>query len=489
MSSIAATLRRLTEAASDLVFLDLPRRVAKVLAEPAEGGRRRYPAQDEPGGARASGGRQPAERQRGAVRFRAAGLDRGPGPGRDGQAGGGARPGRRPSGVGALARRGDERFMVVLRSPSRSVTVRLQSNPTALRPGLGATHALADRKVMSLPTVALGEGIQTTRLGFGCASLFRISDRAQRLRLLGAAYDEGIRHFDVAPMYGLGRAEPELGSFARAHRSQLIIATKFGIKPTLVGRSIGYAQGPIRRIFAAKPAVRDHARAPTGPTRLVYEPSRLLYDLGGYNATGAKRSLERSLRALNTDYVDLLLLHEPVPGTVRSDEVSSCLEDARAAGLIRSWGIAGEPGPTGEVARSFPGRIPIRQLRDDIFLRSLRSSPDGAAFITYGVITRALARLSQLMSADDALSGKWQSMIGANFRRAESTIASLLLRAAFRANSSGVVLFSSGKPARIRSAVADLQSFHLSEDPDLDAFLRLIDIEQRKAQNSERIDS
>jgi len=31
MSSIAATLRRLTEAASDLVFLDLPRRVAKVL--------------------------------------------------------------------------------------------------------------------------------------------------------------------------------------------------------------------------------------------------------------------------------------------------------------------------------------------------------------------------------------------------------------------------------------------------------------------------
>lgn len=30
-SSVAATLRRLTEAASDLVFLDLPRRLAKVL--------------------------------------------------------------------------------------------------------------------------------------------------------------------------------------------------------------------------------------------------------------------------------------------------------------------------------------------------------------------------------------------------------------------------------------------------------------------------
>jgi D-threo-aldose 1-dehydrogenase len=339
---------------------------------------------------------------------------------------------------------------------------------------------------MSLPTAALGEGIRTTRLGFGCASLFRISDRAQRMSLLGAAYDEGICHFDVAPMYGLGRAEPELGSFARPRRSELTIATKFGINPTLVGRGIGYAQGPIRRIFAAKPVVRDHARGPAGPTRLVYEPSRLLYDLGGYNAAAARRSLERSLRALNTDYVDLLLLHEPDPGSVRSDEVSSCLEDARAAGLIRSWGIAGEPGPTGEVASSFSRRIPIRQLRDDIFLRSLRSSPDGAVFITYGVIARALVRLLQVMSSNDALSSKCQRVIGTNLHSAEPAIASLLLRAAFRANSSGVVLFSTGKPARIRRAVADLQSFHLSEDPDLDAFLQLVDIEQGKVQNSER---
>jgi len=36
-SSVAATLRRLTEAASDLVFLDLPRRVAKVLLSQPRG--------------------------------------------------------------------------------------------------------------------------------------------------------------------------------------------------------------------------------------------------------------------------------------------------------------------------------------------------------------------------------------------------------------------------------------------------------------------
>jgi D-threo-aldose 1-dehydrogenase len=328
---------------------------------------------------------------------------------------------------------------------------------------------------MSLPTVALGEGFQTTRLGFGCASLFRIPDRAQRLSLLGVAYDEGIRHFDVAPMYGLGRAEAELGRFARTRRGELIIATKFGIKPTLFGRGIGYTQRPIRRIFAAKPAVRERVREPVGPTRLVHESSRLLYDLGGYNAVAIKRSLERSLRALNTDYLDLLLLHEPVPGIVRSDEVSSCLEDARAAGLIRSWGIAGEPRTTDEVANSFPGSIPIRQLRYDIFLRPLRGSPDGPVYITYGVIARALALLLQLMGADSAFCSEWQSIVGGNFHCPESAIASLLLRAAFRANSSGVVLFSTGKPTRIRSAVAELQRLHMSEAIDLDAFLRLVD--------------
>ena len=37
LGSIAATLRRLTEAASDLVFLDLPRRVAKTLLSQPRG--------------------------------------------------------------------------------------------------------------------------------------------------------------------------------------------------------------------------------------------------------------------------------------------------------------------------------------------------------------------------------------------------------------------------------------------------------------------
>ncbi|HET9153536.1 MAG TPA: aldo/keto reductase [Solirubrobacterales bacterium] len=52
------------------------------------------------------------------------------------------------------------------------------------------------------------------RLGFGCASLMRLPSRRRRQALLAEAFEQGIRHFDVARMYGLGAAEGELGRFA-----------------------------------------------------------------------------------------------------------------------------------------------------------------------------------------------------------------------------------------------------------------------------------
>ena len=78
--------------------------------------------------------------------------------------------------------------------------------------------------------------LETTVLGFGCAHLYGVPRSAERLRLLDAAHDAGIRHFDVAPMYGLGLAERELGRFIRHRRDAVVVATKFGIAPTLFAR-------------------------------------------------------------------------------------------------------------------------------------------------------------------------------------------------------------------------------------------------------------
>ncbi len=330
---------------------------------------------------------------------------------------------------------------------------------------------------MSLPIPDLGNGrIVATGLGFGCATLFRASDPAQRSRLLHAAYEAGIRHYDVAPMYGLGRAEPELGAFARAHRSEVTITTKFGIGPTLVARGLAYAQRPVRRMFESKPSIRDQARAHAAV------PSRLLVEPGGYDASGARRSLHRSLRALKTDYVDLLLLHDPLPGSVRCDEVSAFLEDARAAGLIRSWGIAGASEAAVEVARSFP-RIPVLQLPDDIFTQSLRCAPACAAFITFGVISRALARIVHHVRADEPTRLRWENILGADCADPDVT-SSFLLQSALRANSTGVVLFGTTQLSHIRTAVMALEK-HLSAasgNSGVSSFISLVTAELHTSQ-------
>src|SRR3954452_19764418 len=101
-----------------------------------------------------------------------------------------------------------------------------------------------------------GTDVVSSALGFGCAGLFHLPARGDRMRLLEAAFDGGVRHFDTAPMYGLGRSEPELGRFVRGRRDQVVIATKFGIAPTAVARALGRVQGPVRRVLASVPSLQ-----------------------------------------------------------------------------------------------------------------------------------------------------------------------------------------------------------------------------------------
>ena len=198
--------------------------------------------------------------------------------------------------------------------------------------------------------VTLGStDIETTALGFGCANLYRLPSARRRCELLATAYDAGVRHFDVAPMYGLGLAESEIGKFIRSRRNSVTVTTKFGIKPTVIARVLARGQGPVRRVFEILPTLRENAMTSSAGFRSGGIGS-LLYSANVYDAAVAKRSLERSLRSLGTDYVDLLLLHDPVPGSVRSEDVCSYLQDARQAGWIRSWGIAGEADEAVEVA-------------------------------------------------------------------------------------------------------------------------------------------
>ncbi|HYM21642.1 MAG TPA: aldo/keto reductase [Vicinamibacterales bacterium] len=302
----------------------------------------------------------------------------------------------------------------------------------------------------ALRTIRLGERFDTTALGLGCADLFRVPSRAGRRRVLDAAYDAGIRHFDVAPMYGLGLAESDLGRFARGKRERIVLATKFGIDPAPVGRAIARLQAPISRIVNWR---SPNEGAASGGDPRSGSVGSLLYRSNDYSVGHARTSLERSLRALETDHVDVLFIHDPPQASEVPDGIREYLESARAAGRIRAWGVAGEPEPCVDVARRL-GPSAVLQVRGDVFSRHGGIVPieAGRPMILFGVVGRPLRRIRQHLSSDD-VRRRWSNAIGMDCGNADA-IANLLLRDALSANRRGAVLFSSTNPARIAAAAA-----------------------------------
>jgi D-threo-aldose 1-dehydrogenase len=325
------------------------------------------------------------------------------------------------------------------------------------------------------PRTLAGTGISTTPLGLGCATIYREPSAKRRRHLLDAAFDVGIRHFDVAPMYGLGIAERELGRFARGRRDQVVIATKFGIAPSRAARAIGRVQGPARRLLAASPGLSSRARSTAAGPRSS-PAGAMLYEATGFDASSARVSIERSLRELKTDYIDLLLLHDPEPSQVRGDEVCASLEDARAAGRIRTWGVAGEPVQSVEVARGLGVAPPVLQVRDDILEPTVTPELPSAALITFGVLGGGVQAILAHVTETDERRRAWQAAVEADCGD-PGVVAGLVLRWAVRANPNGVVLFGSTRSDHIVSGAA-APAGGLG---DLDSFVSLIDLELRAA--------
>ncbi len=326
-----------------------------------------------------------------------------------------------------------------------------------------------------LPTATFpGTDLVTSAVGFGCAGLYTEPSAAQRRRLLDAALDAGVAHFDVAPMYGLGIAERELGRFASGRRGDVVIATKFGIAPGAAAWPLARVQGPVRRLLRASPALRRQARASAaGPS--TGRAGALLYRATGFDAAAARASLEHSLRELNSDYVDLLLLHDPQPGHITDDDVCAYLEEERRSGRIRAWGVAGDPEPALQVARALKVPPPVLQVRDDILSRA-GHSPNARVCgprITFGILGGAVGQIISYVDTDVDRHRRWSDAVGGDCRDPEF-VATLLLRLAVRRNPHGVVLFSTTRTAHVRSSVKAFDPLTRTSAPDLDAFVRLV---------------
>jgi aryl-alcohol dehydrogenase-like predicted oxidoreductase len=139
--------------------------------------------------------------------------------------------------------------------------------------------------------------LDVTVVGIGCNNFGRDLDAEATRQIVSAALDQGITFFDTADSYGVPKTTSEtiLGEILRAHRHEVVIATKFG-------RTL------------------DEKR-------------------GGARATYVKSATEASLRRLQTDYIDLLQLHIPDISTP-IEETLSALGELVAEGKVREIGAS-----------------------------------------------------------------------------------------------------------------------------------------------------
>lgn len=302
--------------------------------------------------------------------------------------------------------------------------------------------------------IALGDsGRSTSRLGFGCSSLMGLMGLRESLKTLESAFDAGIRHFDVAPMYGYGEAERCLGKFLTRHAGEVTITTKYGIAPV---RRAGFA-GAGRRI--ARPLVNYFPglkKRFAGAAKLVMPPQ----ERTRFTATDAKASLESSLAALRTSHIDVWLLHEAEANDFESDELLKLLEGEVARGTIGTFGI-------GSDAAKVPGLLALapsycRTIQYEWSILDPVVQPGIAFRIHHRSLSENFRILATALGRHPAICRRWSNEI--NFDLQDfGKLAQLMLKASLVMNPSSVILFSSKRPQHIHA------NARVAEDASLDA--------------------
>ena len=126
------------------------------------------------------------------------------------------------------------------------------------------------------------------------------------VNLLQKAADKGITFFDTADTYGAGYGEEIIPKALADRRKDLVIGTKFGYD--IEAPRMGHKERPQQ-----------------------------------WDADFIKKACEGSLRRLETDYIDLYQYHNPRLEALQRDDTISALEDLKAEGKIRHYGVAVGP--------------------------------------------------------------------------------------------------------------------------------------------------
>lgn len=171
------------------------------------------------------------------------------------------------------------------------------------------------------------------KLGFGAAPLgnmFRNIPEEEAVATVAAAWNSGIRYYDNAPFYGAGLAEIRMGNVLSQYpREDYVISSKVG------------------RVILDE--IEDVSARDLGEKGDVFKYGRPNKIINDYSENATLRSIEDSLKRLNTDYLDIVWVHD-VAQDFFGDEWLSYFESARKGafkvldrlrdeGVIKAWGL------------------------------------------------------------------------------------------------------------------------------------------------------
>lgn len=205
--------------------------------------------------------------------------------------------------------------------------------------------------------IALAD-LKISRIIFGCESLGGTDwgkvDVPAVQAAVAHAWDRGVTAFDVADVYGLGRAESALTEALGPRRHDAVIITKFGVNWR---------------------AGKDGSRAET---------------FRDASPAHAKEAAENSLRRLKIDCIPLYLVHWPDPRTPLEETIGA-LEELKAAGKIRHYGLSNFPAAQirgGPAAAELAYSLISNGAAEKELLAACRKQ--GLATLAYGVLAQGL---------------------------------------------------------------------------------------------------
>jgi D-threo-aldose 1-dehydrogenase len=278
-------------------------------------------------------------------------------------------------------------------------------------------------------------GKTTSRLGLGMATLMREGSQRKRQYVFDVAYERGVRHFDVAPLYGLGRAEADLGRLIQRTAGDVTIASKFGLRPSTLARMAGRVQKPLRTLLKHSATLQRLARSYTGSSVRLDAPQ--LQDVVA--------SLEQSLKELSVDRLDLLLMHDIQwnrEWIKLWQDLSEHSFDSRALAFGVSCTSDEDPDPLAMLTERNVLQIPGSAFCDK------NTPPNSLLEINFGLFARELAPMASFLDLNHQARSSIEALLGLPIRT-YSEVGSLLASLNLAKRQTSILLIGTTKPAHV----------------------------------------